>query len=75
VGISEIILATVKKRAPLMRGSNDLRSQAIHVMDGNLAVDVQILLIIRYVTILLNAACLKTALVDATKILSQCPRE
>mmetsp|Transcript_1689 Transcript_1689/g.3594 ORF Transcript_1689/g.3594 Transcript_1689/m.3594 type:complete len:541 (+) Transcript_1689:33-1655(+) len=68
-------IATVKKRAPLMRGSYDLRSQAIHVMDGNLAVDVQILLIIMYVTILLNAACLKIALVDATKILSQCPRE
>eukprot|EP00985_Skeletonema_marinoi_P022370 scaffold14274_cov215-Skeletonema_marinoi.AAC.22 len=60
----------VKKRAPLMRGSNDLRSQAIHVMDGNLAVDVQILLVKIYVTILLNAAWLETALVDAAKMLS-----
>jgi len=126
-------IATVKKRAPLMRGSNDLRSQAIHgehslasstclyiscddsnshptlfysngrksccgrtdrectvLFDTLLSFLVPFsdtnftlstipcafqLLIIMYVTILLNAACLKTALVDATKILSQCSRE
>jgi len=60
-----MILAMENKRAPLLKDSLDLRSQALHAMERKLAVDVQHLLVKISATILLNAAKLQTALVDA----------
>jgi len=62
-----MILATVIKRAPLLREVYEVQSEVIHAMDRKLAADCYKLLVTNYVTGISSAAILQTVLVDAIK--------